>query len=273
MAKAVEKKAKIGVLGASGYTGAELVRLLLRHPRAEIALLTADRRAGQEMARRLSAVFAVRAADAGVDRRHRLEEGRPRSRLLRAAARHHPEGDQGSARQGAEDQGGRPLRRLPACRRRRLCPLVRPRAPCAGAAKGGGLRPGRGLPQRHHEGAAGRQSRLLHDLRAASAHSAAQGQGDRSRRDRDRRQVRHDRSGQGGEGGDAVLGSVGRLPRLWRRPPPAHGRARPGILQGRRPRGGRQLHPAPRAHEPWNLLDHLCARPRNGRPKTFMRYF
>lgn len=42
-------KAKIGVLGASGYTGTELVRLLLRHPRAEIALLTADRRAGQEM--------------------------------------------------------------------------------------------------------------------------------------------------------------------------------------------------------------------------------
>src|SRR5438445_4698335 len=42
-------KAKIGVLGASGYTGAETVRLLLAHPRVEIALLTADRRAGQEM--------------------------------------------------------------------------------------------------------------------------------------------------------------------------------------------------------------------------------
>jgi N-acetyl-gamma-glutamyl-phosphate reductase len=42
-------KAKIGVLGASGYTGSDLVRMLLRHPRAEIALLTADRRAGQEM--------------------------------------------------------------------------------------------------------------------------------------------------------------------------------------------------------------------------------
>lgn len=28
-------KAKIGVLGASGYTGSELVRLLLRHPRAK----------------------------------------------------------------------------------------------------------------------------------------------------------------------------------------------------------------------------------------------
>ena len=42
-------KARIGVLGASGYTGSELVRLLLRHPRAELTLLTADRRAGQEM--------------------------------------------------------------------------------------------------------------------------------------------------------------------------------------------------------------------------------
>jgi N-acetyl-gamma-glutamyl-phosphate reductase len=42
-------KAKIAVLGASGYTGAELLRLLLRHPRVEIAALTADRKAGQEM--------------------------------------------------------------------------------------------------------------------------------------------------------------------------------------------------------------------------------
>jgi N-acetyl-gamma-glutamyl-phosphate reductase len=42
-------KAKIGVLGASGYTGSELVRLLLNHPRVEIALLTADRKAGQNM--------------------------------------------------------------------------------------------------------------------------------------------------------------------------------------------------------------------------------
>ncbi len=40
-------KAKIGVLGASGYTGGELVRILLRHPRAEIVLLTAERSAGK----------------------------------------------------------------------------------------------------------------------------------------------------------------------------------------------------------------------------------
>src|ERR1700745_560839 len=49
MTKAVEKTAKIGVLGASGYTGAELLRLRIRHPGVEIALLTAERRAGQHM--------------------------------------------------------------------------------------------------------------------------------------------------------------------------------------------------------------------------------
>jgi N-acetyl-gamma-glutamyl-phosphate reductase len=44
-----DKKLKVGILGASGYTGAELVRLLARHPAAEIALLTADRHAGKSM--------------------------------------------------------------------------------------------------------------------------------------------------------------------------------------------------------------------------------
>jgi N-acetyl-gamma-glutamyl-phosphate reductase len=42
-------KAKIGVLGASGYTGSELVRMLLRHPRCELVLLTAERSAGKAM--------------------------------------------------------------------------------------------------------------------------------------------------------------------------------------------------------------------------------
>lgn len=41
---------KVGVLGASGYTGAELIRLLSRHPEVEIVLLTADRHAGKPLA-------------------------------------------------------------------------------------------------------------------------------------------------------------------------------------------------------------------------------
>ena len=41
---------KIAILGASGYTGAELVRLIATHPKMEIAALSADRKAGMEMA-------------------------------------------------------------------------------------------------------------------------------------------------------------------------------------------------------------------------------
>jgi len=40
---------KIGVLGASGYTGADAVRLLARHPNVEIATLTANTHAGKAM--------------------------------------------------------------------------------------------------------------------------------------------------------------------------------------------------------------------------------
>lgn len=37
---------RVAILGASGYTGAELLRLLVRHPGVEIRVLTADRKAG-----------------------------------------------------------------------------------------------------------------------------------------------------------------------------------------------------------------------------------
>ncbi|KAJ6792700.1 putative N-acetyl-gamma-glutamyl-phosphate reductase, chloroplastic isoform X2 [Iris pallida] len=40
---------RIGVLGASGYTGAEIARLLANHPHFTITLMTADRKAGQSI--------------------------------------------------------------------------------------------------------------------------------------------------------------------------------------------------------------------------------
>ena len=40
---------RIAILGASGYTGAELVRLIATHPRMQIVALSADRKAGLEM--------------------------------------------------------------------------------------------------------------------------------------------------------------------------------------------------------------------------------
>jgi len=40
----------IAILGASGYTGAELIRLIANHPSMQIAALAADRKAGMDMA-------------------------------------------------------------------------------------------------------------------------------------------------------------------------------------------------------------------------------
>ena len=47
---AAANRLRIGVMGASGYVGADLVRLLAGHPQAEIALLTANAHAGKPLA-------------------------------------------------------------------------------------------------------------------------------------------------------------------------------------------------------------------------------
>ena len=86
----------VAILGASGYTGAELVRLIATHPGLRIAALTADRKAGQAMGEvfphlrhldlpMLTTIDAIDFAD-------------DRPRLLRPAARHHPGGDRRAAR-------------------------------------------------------------------------------------------------------------------------------------------------------------------------------
>ncbi|ABC23221.1 N-acetyl-gamma-glutamyl-phosphate reductase [Rhodospirillum rubrum] len=46
----MSERVNVAILGASGYTGAELVRLLARHPRVTLAALTANRKAGQAFA-------------------------------------------------------------------------------------------------------------------------------------------------------------------------------------------------------------------------------
>jgi N-acetyl-gamma-glutamyl-phosphate reductase len=56
-------RVRVAILGASGYTGAELVRLLIRHPAVELAVLTGDRKAGQgigEVFPHLASVAAAR---------------------------------------------------------------------------------------------------------------------------------------------------------------------------------------------------------------------
>ena len=64
---------KVAILGASGYTGAELVRLIATHPTIEISALSADRKAGQAMAdvfpqfRHLDLPELVKVADVDFD--------------------------------------------------------------------------------------------------------------------------------------------------------------------------------------------------------------
>ncbi|WPP52405.1 N-acetyl-gamma-glutamyl-phosphate reductase [Catalinimonas niigatensis] len=42
-------KLKIGIIGATGYTGSELIRILHTHPQADIRLLTSESKAGQKI--------------------------------------------------------------------------------------------------------------------------------------------------------------------------------------------------------------------------------
>lgn len=60
---------KVAILGASGYTGAELVRLIATHPTMEIVALSGDRKAGMEM----GAVFPHLAVE-GLPRLQRIED-------------------------------------------------------------------------------------------------------------------------------------------------------------------------------------------------------
>lgn len=46
-----KKEIQVAIIGASGYTGAELIRLLLNHSQVQIKALSADSNAGQEIAK------------------------------------------------------------------------------------------------------------------------------------------------------------------------------------------------------------------------------
>jgi N-acetyl-gamma-glutamyl-phosphate reductase len=70
---------KAAIVGASGYSGEELVRLLLRHPQAELAAVTSRQYAGQTVAR----VFPKFGHD---PRAKKLRFSEPQSELLAKAA-------------------------------------------------------------------------------------------------------------------------------------------------------------------------------------------
>lgn len=61
-----EARFSIGILGASGFTGAELLRLLDGHPRIDVKVVTADSQAGRQVAEvhpQLAAAYPTRTFD------------------------------------------------------------------------------------------------------------------------------------------------------------------------------------------------------------------
>ena len=180
-------KIRIGVLGASGYTGADA-----RAPR-RAAPERRDRRAHRQHACRqgdgggLPAFLHARPAAARRMGEGRLDEAR--RGLLRAAARHDAGDHRGRARRQPEDQGDRHVGGFPPARHGDLCRMVRPRAPRAGAAEGGGLRADGILSRQDQDGAARRLPRLLSDGGAAGARADREGRADRRERHHHRREV------------------------------------------------------------------------------------
>ena len=177
---------KIGIVGGTGYTGVELLRLLAQHPEADVRAITSRKDAGTRVADMFPSLrgrYDLAFADPARRRSRVL-----RRRVLRDAARRRDGAGARAARRRGEDH--RPRRRLPAQGSGRVREVVRDAAHLPRPPRRIGLRPARNEPRRDPQGAHRRQSGLLSDRGAAGLPAAARGR-DRRHRAPDRRlQVR-----------------------------------------------------------------------------------
>ena len=242
----------IGILGATGYTGAELLRLLYDHPSARVDCMTAERYAGQPIeavfphlnGRELPRLTKVGDYDLGsLD----VVFGCLPHGTTQDVIRELPRGP----------RGDRPLGRFPAARSGALRADLRPAAPGDRAPEGCGLRPDRAGAGRDRAHRPRCQSRLLSDHGAAAAPPAARSRADRARSDHHRCQVGGNRRRARGQGDLAAQRGERRPARLRRDQPPPRAGDRAGPGRCRRPAGQRDLHAAPRAHEPRHSGDDL----------------
>jgi N-acetyl-gamma-glutamyl-phosphate reductase len=56
---AVSERLRVGIVGAAGYTGGELIRLIAGHPRLELAYVAAKERAGQKLEQALPSTAGI----------------------------------------------------------------------------------------------------------------------------------------------------------------------------------------------------------------------
>ena len=136
---------RVGIVGASGYTGAELMRLAASHPEMEVVLATGDTQAGTAVADLYPSLRPVY-GDLRVRAVHPEAVDGPRRRVLRAAPRGQP--GHRARGQGPGEVGPGPVGRLPAEGPGALPAVVRRRAHRARAAGRLRLRAARAVPGR-----------------------------------------------------------------------------------------------------------------------------
>ncbi len=211
---------RAAIVGGSGYTGAELLRLLAGHPEIEVVHVTADSNAGYRVADLYPSLVAAypdlvfhpfEPADLdGVDVAFLALPARPVAAPRRRA--------------------GRP-RRPPRRHRRRLPPpgrrlraVVRRGPRGAGADRPVRLRAAGAVPLRHRRPRPRRQPGLLPDGGVAGAGAAVGRRPGRAHRPRRRRRLRRLRPRPGSVGPQPLQRSQRERLRLRAPHPPAHGR-------------------------------------------------
>ena len=149
---------RIAILGATGYTALELIKLLLRHPEAEIVAVTSRQEGNPPVAMiHPSLDGRLELCLENLAPQEVIRAGRVRLQL--PAARRQRRGDPRASGRRLPRRGFQ--RRLPAQRPRGLRRVVRPEARRPAAAGQSRLRPARAVPREDRGGDAGGQSGLL----------------------------------------------------------------------------------------------------------------
>ncbi|MBK9970988.1 MAG: hypothetical protein IPP16_09720 [Acidimicrobiaceae bacterium] len=191
----------VGIIGASGYTGAELLRLCAQHPEFEVVYATGDTQAGTRAAS-LYPSLAGRYPTLMFEE-FEIERGRARPGLPRPSARGKP--GAGATVGGPCRLRGRPLGRVSTARRIVVPAVVRLRARSAGAARASGVRAPGTAPWRAERRSPGGHTGLPRHCCHAGVGAAGERRAHRAHRGRGRQHHRRQRRGAGTEAHVAVL--------------------------------------------------------------------
>ena len=214
---------RVAILGATGYTALELIKLLLRHPEVEITALTSRQEGNPHVA-------SVHPSLIGrIDLR--LEDIGPAAVASRADCVFSclPHGASATVVPQLLAAGARVdrfQRRLPARHRGQLCRMVRPEASRSGARRQSRLWPAGTVSRADRRCPISGQSGLLSDVGHFGPRAAAEGRADRAARHHRRFEKRRERRRPHAEADDPFSRVQRKHLGLQRRPASPHARDR-----------------------------------------------